>query len=161
MATRGRKPLATAEKIRRGNPGRRPLNDNEPEVKAVELKAPDHLDAEAKREWARVAPQLATARITCELDRALLASYCEAWSTYVQACKDVAENGAVLISLKTGQAYQGPWVNVRAMAEKQMRACMAELGMTPSSRSRIQAFPAEEEKGGNSRFFNTGLKVVG
>ena len=162
MTTPGPKPIPTAEKKRRGNPGRRPLNANEATVKPGRPRCPMWLTAEAKKEWKRVTPLLSGAGLLTELERALLTSYCEAWATYMQACKDVATFGVVLVSKNTGQAYQGPWVNVRAMAEKQMRACAAELGMTPSSRSRITVTPqGEEEMEGKGRFFNNRLKVVG
>jgi len=162
MATRGRKPKPSALQKLQGNPGRRALNDQEPQIEPSPIEPPDFLNEEARAEWARVCPLLFQARMITDLDRAIFASYCEAWATYVRACKDVAKFGTVLVSAKTKQAYQGPWVNVRSMADKQMRACAVELGLTPSSRTRIQvARETGQDETGKGRFFAKGLKVVG
>lgn len=186
MATRGRKPKPTALKKLHGSATSR-INEHEPKVEPSAIEPPEFLNDEARAEWARVCPLLFKARVITELDRAIFASYCEAWATYVQACRDVAKYGTVLISKKpcptckgtcqtaggeacsrcegkgfiTGQAYQGPWVNVRSMADKQMRACAVELGLTPSSRTRIHVAPDDQDVTGKARFFTAGLKVIG
>jgi len=136
MATRGRKPLPDAVKSRRGNPGRRAASDGV-KVEAKAPPCPSHLDKEAKKEWRRVCKKLVELKIVTELDRAVLTGYCEAWSLYVQASRDVQEHGTVAISEK-GAVYQSPYVNLMATAMKQMQAFAAELGMTPSARSRVK-----------------------
>jgi len=160
MATRGRKPKPTALKKLHGSATSR-INEHEPKVEPSAIEPPEFLNDEARAEWARVCPLLFKARVITELDRAIFASYCEAWATYVQACRDVAKFGTVLVSAKTKQAYQGPWVNVRSMADKQMRACAVELGLTPSSRTRIHVAPDDQDVTGKARFFTAGLKVIG
>lgn len=47
MATRGRKPKPTALKVLEGNPGKRPLNKNEPNLKR---KRPDALHGWSPRQ---------------------------------------------------------------------------------------------------------------
>lgn len=154
MATRGPKPKPTAVKELAGNPGGRPLNEHEPNLGAALLACPGWMGEEAAAEWDRVAPLLFRAGVTTEADRALLAAYCRAYSQWVAACAEVDDEGAVRISPKTGQPYQSAHVNVEAMYAKEMRACAAELGMTPSSRSRIHAAPGESgEPLGKARFF--------
>lgn len=54
MATRGRKPKPTAIKELEGNPGKRPLNANEPRPERKAPRCPAWLDTEAKREWRRM-----------------------------------------------------------------------------------------------------------
>lgn len=141
----GPKPMPTVERLRRGNPGGRPMNKREPKPRKGRLVCPRWLDEEARREWKRLEPLLRDAGITTSVDRAVLAAYCRAWSRWVWACKATDKNGAVIVSKKTGQAYQGPYVNVEAMYEKQLRACEAELGMTPSSRTRVQVTQTPQE----------------
>jgi len=158
MATRGRKPKPTAAKVAAGNPGRRPLNENEPQAEPALMDPPEHLSAEAKAEWQRVAPLLYRSRIATELDRAMLAGYCEAWGNYVMASQQVQQYGAVLLSKNTQTPFQSPYLNVMSMALKQMHTFAVEMGMTPSSRSRVQAAGGSETKtDGKGRFF----KVVG
>ena len=146
MATPGRKSKPTELKIHEGNAGKRALNEGEPDVAACEVvpEPPDHLDEEAKAEWGRVAPVLVGAKVLTELDRAVMAGYCTAWSAYVKNDSQVQKYGEVLFSKKTDKGgnetvtpYPSPYVNLRAMAMKQMLTYGVEMGLTPSSRSRI------------------------
>ena len=136
---RGRKPKPTAQKRLEGNPGKRPLNDREPRIPKAVLRCPRHLDAEARREWQRIAPLLKRAGVATAVDRAFLAGYCVAWSAFVSADRAVQQYGEVLMSDKTGQAYASPYINLRAMALKQLHRYGVELGIGASSRSRIHA----------------------
>ena len=58
MAAKGRKPLPTALKVLEGDrgKGRRPINQNEPAPPQKNVKYPDWLMPEAKKEWKRLAP---------------------------------------------------------------------------------------------------------
>jgi len=58
MATRGRKPKPTALKVLEGNPGKRPLNLNEPKPEKKASKCPSWLEPEAKKEWRRMSKTL-------------------------------------------------------------------------------------------------------
>jgi len=139
MVMRGRKPKPTAAKRLAGNPGRRRLNENEPQIKSKKLPScPRHLDKEARKEWRRLAKQLAEAGILTEIDRAVFAAYCRAWSLYVKADQAVQQYGSIFIS-KNKQPYQSPYLNQMTAAMKDMVRFAAELGMTPSSRSRVKA----------------------
>lgn len=92
---RGRKPIPTDLKRARGNPGKRPLNEDEPKPdKRIPLR-PDYLDEEACKEWDRVAPLLAKYGIITELDGPALAGYCQSYSTYSHAMQKVNQHGPV------------------------------------------------------------------
>ena len=58
IAVRGRKPKPTALKQQEGNPGKRPLNEREPTPPKGTIRCPNWLEAEAKKEWKRLAPSL-------------------------------------------------------------------------------------------------------
>jgi P27 family predicted phage terminase small subunit len=161
MAIRGRKPQSAAMKKHRGNPGRRPLSE-EPAFEVLPLTPPEWLGGEALAEWNLVSDPLQKNNLVSGIDRAVLVSYCEAWGSYSQACIDVQKYGAVLTSEKTGQKYLSPYLNAKSMAEKQMRACVAELGMSPSSRTRINVSPPEKIDDAKSQFCGgPKLSVVG
>ena len=49
----GRKPQPTALKVLKGNPGRRPLNEDEPKPEVLLPRPPAHLSPVARREWRR------------------------------------------------------------------------------------------------------------
>src|SRR5713101_6600171 len=82
---RGRKPVPTTLKLLRGNPGKRPLNPDEPQPRVEIPPCPSHLSTEAKKEWRRSAKLLAELGLLASIDRAALALYCEAWARWVQA----------------------------------------------------------------------------
>ena len=153
---RGPSPKPTAMKIAAGNPGKRPLPENEPEVEPALMDAPEHLSAAAKEEWARVSPKLFAARIVTELDRATLTGYCEAWGNYVAASLQVQKYGAVLLSVQSKSPYISPYLNVMTIALKHMNSFGMEMGMTPASRTKVSTAGGESACGLEKKF-----KIVG
>jgi phage terminase small subunit len=61
-----------------GNPGKRPLNEDEPKPEAAIPECPPELSSFARKEWDRLATELGSLRILTNLDRAALAAYCTA-----------------------------------------------------------------------------------
>ena len=143
---RGRKPKPTNLKELAGNPGHRPLNANEPAPPAPERApyAPRHLNDEAKKEWRRIVKLAMDVGLYTDVDYAALAMYCQAWGRWVEAERKVQEQGEILESDRGG-LYQNPWLHVANKAWDQMRKVLAEFGFTPSSRSRLQVEPRDEE----------------
>ena len=64
----------------RGNPGKRPLPKAEAHPRPGVGLAPAFLDAEARREWNRMAARLTRLGLATELDGGQLALYCVAYS---------------------------------------------------------------------------------
>lgn len=135
---RGRKPTPTVLKLARGNPGHRPLNANEPMPDVKAPPCPRELDAVARKEWNRMAKVLLNLGLLTELDRAALAGYCVSWSQWVQALEKVQQIGPI-IKAPSGFPVQNPYLAVANRAGKEMRSFLIEFGMTPGSRSRVQA----------------------
>ena len=69
----GRRPVPTRLKMLHGNPGKRRLNDREPQPEARLPKPPEHLTDEAKKEWRRAGKLLLGMGLVSDLDRAALA----------------------------------------------------------------------------------------
>lgn len=136
----GRKPKPTALKMLAGNPGKRPLNDREAKPAQGMPRCPNHLDGEARREWHRIRKDLYKAGLLYKIDRAALAAYCQAYSTWVAACQLVASEGLTYESEK-GNTLQHPGVSIMLRAQDTMLKICSEFGMTPSSRSRVKADP--------------------
>jgi P27 family predicted phage terminase small subunit len=143
---KGRKPLPTHLKLVRGNPGRRPLNENEPQPDLSIPTPPPHLSDEAKVEWGRVVDDLYRLGLISEIDRAGLAAYCQAYGRWVLAERALARmaekdllTGALMIRTSNGNAIQNPLVGTANVAMHQMMRFASEFGMTPSARSRIDA----------------------
>ena len=68
--------------------------------------------------------------------RAVLAAYCQSYGRWVEAEKKLAETPA-LIRTPSGYVQQSPWLSVANKQMELMGRAMAELGLTPASRSRI------------------------
>ncbi|MCF3934148.1 phage terminase small subunit P27 family [Acuticoccus sp. M5D2P5] len=137
---RGRKPVPTAMKRANGNPGKRKLNAHEPRPADVRPHCPSHLSPLAKAEWRRIAGTLHDMGVVTTVDRAALAAYCQAYGRWVEAERKLAE-GPTLIKAPSGYVQQSPWLSVANKQLELMGKYMAELGITPASRSRI-ALPA-------------------
>lgn len=140
----GRKPTPTALKQLRGNPGKRPLNENEPKPRAVLPRCPAHLSAEARAEWRRMAGKLYQLGLLTELDSSALALYCQAFGRWVQAEGKLKEFG-LLIKTPNDYPAQSPYLSIANKCIEQMKGLLGEFGMTPSSRSRIVVPPLPEE----------------
>src|SRR3954447_3606447 len=68
------------------------------EVVAGRPKQPDHLSEEAKREWRRIIPLLEQRGTLSKADSQVLALYCETHARWLQAKREVAENGLMVES---------------------------------------------------------------
>lgn len=126
----GRKPVPTALKVLRGNPGQRRLPVREPSlpVAAVPDAPPAELagDVVALEEWARLEPLLRGARVLTDADRSALVVLCQQWSVYCAAHRHMRQKGA--LSPYRAVAYQA------LAAWSRMNDA---FGLTPSSRTRV------------------------
>ena len=141
----GRKPLPTALKILRGNPGKRPLNRGEAKPAPDTGNVSRWLDAEAKAEWRRVVTELRRMGLLTIVDRAALEAYCQTYARWRWAEEAIRAEGHVYFT-ETGFWKDRPEVGIAERSLKLMKAFMVEFGMTPSSRSRISVpLPDEAE----------------
>jgi P27 family predicted phage terminase small subunit len=140
----GRKPQPTALKLLKGNPGRRPMNENEPRPEPRLPQAPSHLSETAKREWKRAGRMLLQLGLITGIDRPAFALYCQAYGRWVEAEEALRQYG-VMVKSPSGFPMQSPYLAVANKAMEQMRSLLSEFGMTPASRTRVQAVLPEEE----------------
>ncbi len=147
----GRKPKPTKLKLLQGNPGHRPLNQNEPEPKTEIPEPPGHLTVGALTEWNRISQQLFNLGLLSGIDRTELAMYCQAYDRWVEAEKVIEEKG-VLYKTKSGNVMTSPMLWVANKAMDQCHKFLTEFGMTPSSRSRVSAQSMNQEKDSWSAF---------
>lgn len=136
MATRGRKPVPTAIKVLEGNPGKRPLNKNEPRPDKKAPPCPKWLDKEAKREWKRLASKLELMGVLTEVDMAAFAGYCQCYSRWKENEEFISKNGS-LVRTPSGYWMQVPQVSIAQQYLKQMGRYAEQFGLTPAARSRI------------------------
>src|SRR5690242_4377367 len=137
MARTGRPRKPTVLKLLAGNPGKRKINRREPKIAGGTLTPPTWLGNAAKQEWRRLAKVLPKGLIT-QGDRQVFAQYCQCVARLQAAEKALDESGTVFI---TGEAqYPMPHPNVKIVKDlnQTLRGLMADLGLTPSSRSKIE-----------------------
>jgi len=158
---RGRKPKPTDAKRRAGNPGRRPLNDDEPEPAKVMPEAPAHFSSDERAVWDRLAPELFDEGLFTKIDGDALALYCCAEIRYVAAKASILKFGEFMVDASGEKMIKNPNGLIVNQQTKIMKDILIEFGKTPSSRSRVKVKKGEKPTAkGKGRFFNTG-KVVG
>jgi P27 family predicted phage terminase small subunit len=140
---RGRKPKPTQVKALTGNPGKRPLNLDEPRPVAAIPDCPPELSPAAQREWARLVGELDQLRMLTNLDRAGLAAYCGAYALWAEATEALQKYG-VMVKSPTGFPIQSPYLSIANRQAEIMMRIASEFGFTPASRGRI-ATPRPEE----------------
>lgn len=139
MARTGRPRKPTALKKLEGNPGRRALgNEPKPPVAPSDWAPPEHLRGEARREWRRLVGPLVRCGILTIADRDAFASYCVLHDRHVRAEFMIARDGE-LTRTPNGHAQPSPWITISRDALTLKVRYMAELGLTPSARSRMGA----------------------
>lgn len=140
---RGRKPKPTALRILEGNPGKRPINDAEPvppPPDAEHFTIPPAALADhpvAQEEWTRLAPLLLKARQITEADRTALIALCLEWARYLDATRAVKRLGLV-VKAPSGYPIMNPYLPIATKALSACNKLWPELGLTPSSRSRVR-----------------------
>jgi P27 family predicted phage terminase small subunit len=133
---RGRRPKPTRVKVLTGNPGKRPLNIQEPQPEAATPECPTELGPNARAEWDRLCGQLGKLKLLTALDRAALAAYCGAYALWAEATEAIQKYGAMVKS-PTGYPIQSPYVSIANRQAEIMMRISSEFGFTPASRSRI------------------------
>ena len=133
MTRRGPKPLPTHLKVLQGTQRPDRVNHQEPRPKVALPPCPAHLSGEVKRQWRRLAKELAPMGLLSHIDREALALLCQAWARWVEAEQALGQYGLMVRSPNK--------------AMEQVRHLLAEFGMPPSSRTRAAAtsLPAEPD----------------
>lgn len=129
-----------------GNRGKRAWNHAEPKPPEGTPDCPEHLSAEGKAEWCRLIETLVSMGVITVVDRAVLAAYCQAYGRWVEAEQKLKE-APLLFKTPSGYVQQSPWLNIANRQMELMGRYMAEIGLTPASRSRIASInlPAADQ----------------
>jgi P27 family predicted phage terminase small subunit len=145
----GPRPKPTHLKIIAGNPGRRPLPQDEPEPDGDLFEAPEHLSSRQKQIWAKCIHD-APAGLLKKLDTNVLERFVAAKAIWEDANTRVAEMGTIVNNpAAKGQFMRNPFLNVMSDAAKLMRQASDELGFSPAARTRVKV---SGKKKGQSAF---------
>lgn len=159
---RGPRPQPTALRILQGG-AERARQETEPVVPIGDMPTcPDWLHKYAKEEWESLAETLWGMNVLTSIDQTLLAAYCMAYARWRQAEEDLAEMAkgdelthGTLLKTKEGNAVQNPLIGVANVARRDMLRLAVEFGLTPSSRTTIEAGKREGDPTAK-RYFGAG-----
>lgn len=151
MGKRGPAPKPTNIKKFEGNPGRRKLNEQEPQFEVDGGDCPEWLSREAAEEWFRVVPQLKALDLLTRVDRGALAAYCSAFASFQRAEAMIAKAGD--ITKQGTQIIPNPYYSIRNRSMELMNRFAQQFGFTPASRTGVQAPKVEAKAQGKARFF--------
>lgn len=138
------------------NSGRRPIpsrlhvlrGQRVPKVRADEPKIPAVTDAFdippaelkgnpiAVGEWVRLVPMLRVCGIVTNAERPALIALCTEWAQWMEAQTQIRTLG-MLIKGKDGTPMRNPFIRIANDSLKQCQRLWVELGLTPSSRSKL------------------------
>lgn len=150
---RGRKAKPTARKRAAGNPGKRALNNEEPDFGLVtNVETPEWITGAGRDMWERVVPLLLQQKVLQITDLHNVEVFCTAYGTWRAAAADVAKNGPVVPGA-TGGPIKNPALTALNEAAKQMVTFGSMLGLDPASRQRLVG-------GGNKKSDNPWGKLI-
>jgi P27 family predicted phage terminase small subunit len=168
----GRRPLPTAVKKLRGNPGKRALNEKEPVVASGRPTAPKGLKGIALAEWKAIVPELERMKVLSCVDGKALAAYCFSYAEWWEAHDEVERLGLVVEEpIVVGQGNdkevvgykykRNPAVSIMHEAMKIMKAFLIEFGLTPAARSRLRVETKAPEADPMDAFLSRGAVPKG
>lgn len=134
----------------RGNPSKRAINKNEPKPPTGVPPTPKHFDKQGKYWFKRMAEELDALGVMSQLDGRALELLVEAYTEYRHHCDTLDREGYTyaVYSEDDGDERKEreirmikphPAAMMKADVWKRIRAMLAEFGMTPASRSKVNA----------------------
>jgi P27 family predicted phage terminase small subunit len=141
----------TALKLVAGNPGQRPLNQNEPKPRGNLYDPPEWLTDQQMDGW-RYAIETAPLGLLKRVDRSTLVVWVIAEDLHRQAVEKI-NGGAMLIKTPNGMPIQSPYISIINKQACVMLKAASEMGFTPASRSRVEIDGGNEEEDPADRFF--------
>jgi P27 family predicted phage terminase small subunit len=140
-------PVPTYLKLLNGNPGKRPINQDEPQPKGNLSDAPDWLSDGQKEIW-EYAIQNAPVGLLKMLDQSILEAWVVAKSMHQYANTKVQKHGQ-LVKTPNGNWIQNPYLSILNKQAIIMMKAVNEMGFSPASRTRVKV---EIDKGKTNPF---------
>ncbi len=148
MGQKGRPPKPTELKLLTGNPGKRPLPENEPKPKPItgSVAPPVFLNEHASEMWKRLFPILKNINLLTEADLESFTMLCQSYGIWVDCEVKLNDIRTAEYTNKGGNEneIEHPLSKVGQKAFTQYKSLCTEFGLTPASRSRIQITGADD-----------------
>lgn len=120
-----------------GNPGHRPINFGPTFSDDKFGPPPKHLPKTGKKLWKKISRELEANRIGASIYRVTLEGLCVAYCRALEADNDIKLHGTTQIA-ESGYEAQRASVGISANCWKAVKMFAAELGITPSSKGKVQ-----------------------
>ncbi|CRL66295.1 Phage terminase, small subunit [Proteus vulgaris] len=153
----GRKtPETDPLKVVTGNPGKRKLNDKEPQPKREIPSPPEHLTDWGKMAWAKLTLLLDGMGVLTVADTLALERLCDIYADILQLRDTIAIEGRTYTTktqLGDFLIKANPAVAMLADADRRFKSYLVEFGLTPAARSKVKMDGGEEEEDPLNQYF--------
>ena len=149
MGLRGPQKRPTKLNLIRGNPGRRPINYDEPEPAPIRPAMPE-LVAEseaAKKHWEYFCPILERMKVLTEADGIALGNLCMDYALLEDCQRKLRKTGPLIENKVMGYITQNPLLKIIESAAVRVARGLASFGMHPVARTAIKV--SGQAKSGN------------
>lgn len=149
----GRKPKPLNQKLLAGNPGKRPLNKNEPKFSEItDIDPPEWLTERAAQMWQRIIPELLREKVLCLTDMHNVECFCMAYDKWRLSEESVQKFGIIMQNAQ-GSPIKNPALAAANEAMMQMIKFGSSLGLNPSDRARLVGDKAGDTNNEFNEFF--------
>jgi P27 family predicted phage terminase small subunit len=130
-----------------GNPGRRPPQPARAVLGKIAPVMPEYLSIGAQKVWQKVVPDMERLEILDRIDEDILAHYCSAQAKYLMADSMLGNPEDFRVDSNRGEVMLSQWYKIYDKEASRVERLADKLGLTPSSRRRMElAFKEEEVK---------------
>ncbi len=146
---RGRKPKPSNLRVLQGMRGHRPLNTSEPRPEPQTPPCPPGLSPAAQEEWKYITAELEPLGVLAKIDKAAVAGYAQSYADWIECLDFLRTNGNVIVLRndkgEVKQIIAAPQARLALLYLEKVRQFAAELGLSPSARTRIHARPPDKQ----------------
>lgn len=144
MGARGFAAKPTAVRILEGNPGKRPINPDEPKPTILEkYEAPEDLPERGKIIWDALSAELQRLGLLSIVDLEPFHRYIKFLLEYHEMDSKIEGKYVITVKNPDGSVkyvMQNPYISIRNKAAIEMSRLEQQFGMTPSARARMIGF---------------------
>ena len=145
VAGRGRKPKPTAQKKLAGNPGKRALNNDEPQFTTVRnIDPPEWLSERAATMWKMLIPELLREKVVALTDLHNVEAFCTAYDKW-RMSEEAVQKFGIVVESSQGSPMKNPALTAANESMRQMVTFGSMLGLDPASRTRLIGGNKEKE----------------
>ena len=138
----GRPPIPTTISIARGNPGKRPINIDEPKPPPADCTPPETLSEVGVEKWIELTGLLSNMGVFTLADRSAIERYCLIHEQWMHVVKHVRQHGMTQVTA-TGYSQLTAEGSLFKSLPADLLKIEQQFGMTPAARSSLKVTDAD------------------